>query len=142
MKSLKHFLHGNRRELITIKPDATVFEGLTLMMQHNISAILIVENDNLKGIFTERDYARKIALQGKTSKEVILHEVMTTDLITVSPEDSIENCMQIMTNKHIRHLPIVENQQLQGIISIGDLVKLVIEDQKQTIVELESYIRG
>ncbi|RRN77614.1 CBS domain-containing protein [Pseudoxanthomonas sp. SGD-10] len=142
MKSLKQFLGAHRRELITIDQNATVFEGLTSMMQHNISAILVVEDSNLKGIFTERDYARKIALQGKTSKEVRLHEVMTTNLITVSPEDSIESCMEIMTNNHIRHLPIMENQQLKGIISIGDIVKLVIEDQKQTIVELESYIRS
>src|SRR5690606_5798807 len=125
MKPLRHLLLHKNQHLITIGKDATVYEALKLLMEHNISAILVADGANLSGIFTERDYARKIALQRKTSKEVKLSEVMTTNLITVSPDNSVESCMQIMTNTHIRHLPVMENQQLIGIISIGDFVKFV-----------------
>jgi CBS domain-containing protein len=142
MKPLSQILKNKTNQLINIHPEATVYDALNKMMEHNISAILILKDNQLKGIFTERDYARKIVLQGKSSKEIKLEEVMTANLITVRPDDSVDSCMEIMTEKHIRHLPVVNNNELVGMISIGDLVKFVIEDQKQTIENLESYIRS
>ena len=141
MKSVRKILNQKTNHLIKLNPDATVFEALQLMMDHNISAVLIAD-DQLQGIFTERDYARKVVLQGKSSKEVKLKEVMTANLVTISPQDSVEYCMQIMTDKHIRHLPVLEFGNLVGMISIGDVVKCVIDDQKQTIHALESYIKS
>jgi CBS domain-containing protein len=141
MKSVRKILNQKNNHLIKLSPNATVFEALQLMMDHNISAVLIAD-ENLEGIFTERDYARKVVLQGKSSKEVKLKEVMTANLITISPQDSVEYCMQVMTDRHIRHLPVLEFGNLVGMISIGDVVKFVIEDQKQTIQDLESYIKS
>lgn len=141
MKSVRKILNQKNNHLIKLRPNATVFEALQLMMDHNISAVLIAD-ENLEGIFTERDYARKVVLQGKSSKEVKLKEVMTANLVTISPQDSVEYCMQVMTDRHIRHLPVLEFGNLVGMISIGDVVKFVIEDQKQTIQDLESYIKS
>ncbi|MRX47869.1 CBS domain-containing protein [Pedobacter puniceum] len=141
MKSVRKILNQKNNHLIKLSPNATVFEALQLMMDHNISAVLIAD-ENLEGIFTERDYARKVVLQGKSSKEVKLKEVMTANLVTISPQDSVEYCMQVMTDRHIRHLPVLEFGNLVGMISIGDVVKFVIEDQKQTIQDLESYIKS
>ncbi|KHJ38186.1 hypoxic response protein 1 [Pedobacter glucosidilyticus] len=141
MKSVRKILNQKNNHLIKLSPNATVFEALQLMMDHNISAVLIAD-ENLEGIFTERDYARKVVLQGKSSKEVKLKEVMTANLVTISPQDSVEYCMQIMTDRHIRHLPVLEFENLVGMVSIGDVVKFVIEDQKQTIQDLESYIKS
>lgn len=142
MKAVSQILKQKDNLLITIHKQATVYEALQLMMDHNISAILVTENEDLQGIFTERDYARKVVLQGKSSKEIKIEEVMTSSLIVISPNDSIDSCMQIMTDKHIRHLPVVEANQIKGMVSIGDVVKFVIEDQKQTIKNLESYIQS
>lgn len=142
MKAVNQILKQKDNFLITIHKQATVFEALQLMMDHNISAILVTENEDLQGIFTERDYARKVVLQGKSSKEIKIEEVMTSSLIVIKPTDSIDSCMQIMTDKHIRHLPVVESNQIKGMVSIGDVVKFVIEDQKQTIKNLESYIQS
>lgn len=141
MKSVRKILNQKNNHLIKLSPNATVFEALQLMMDHNISAVLIAD-ENLEGIFTERDYARKVVLQGKSSKEVKLKEVMTANLVTISPQDSVEYCMQVMTERHIRHLPVLEFGNLVGMVSIGDVVKFVIEDQKQTIQDLESYIKS
>lgn len=142
MTTIRQILSLKNNRLITIKPDAFVYEALEIMNQHNISAILITENDVLKGIFTERDYARKVVLKGKSSKEVLINSVMTPSPIVITPDQSLEHCMQVMTDKHIRHLPVVENNQLSAIISIGDVVKFIIEDQKQTIQNLENYINS
>lgn len=142
MKNLTQILQNKSNEIIKIDSESTVYEALTLMTEHNVSAILIADHNNLSGIFTERDYARKVVLKGKSSKEVKLREVMTPSPIVVNPDDSVDSCMQIMTEKHIRHLPVVESGNLIGMISIGDLVKFVIEDQKQTIIDLESYIKS
>jgi len=142
MKTVSHILKQKANLLITIHKEAKVFKALQLMMNHNISAILVTNQEDLQGIFTERDYARKVVLQGKSSKEITIQEVMTASLLTVSPEDSIDSCMQIMTDKHIRHLPVLKSGKLAGMVSIGDVVKFVIEDQKQTIKNLESYIQS
>lgn len=142
MIKVHQILKHKESRLITIDTEATVYEALELMMQYNISAILIVDNNALKGIFTERDYARKVVLKGKSSKEVHIKDVMTPSPIVISPQDSLDHCMELMTDKHIRHLPVMENHQLAGMISIGDVVKYIIEDQKQIIKNLESYINS
>ena len=142
MKKLTQILQNKSSHIIKIDGESTVYQALTVMTEHNVSAILIVDNNNLTGIFTERDYARKVVLKGKSSKEIKLKEVMTPSPIVVNPDDSVDSCMEIMTEKHIRHLPVVASGNLIGMISIGDLVKFVIEDQKQTIIDLESYIKS
>lgn len=140
MKTVQQILDAKPSQIFSVAEDSSVLSGLQFMMEKNISALLIVHDHVLTGIFTERDYARKIVLHGKSSAETLISEVMTADPITVLPTDSIELCMQIMTDKHIRHLPIMRAGQLLGMVSIGDVVKFIIADQKQTISQLESYI--
>ena len=139
---VQQILKQKESRLITIKSDAMVYDALEIMNNFNISAILITNGNDLEGIFTERDYARKVVLKGKASKEVKIADVMTPSPISISPNDSLETCMKIMTEKHIRHLPVKENGILSGMISIGDVVKSIIEDQKQTIQNLENYINS
>ncbi len=140
MKTIKNIIQTKSNSIYAVTPQTSVLDALQVMMDKNISALLVMEGPELKGIFTERDYARKIILQGKASKETSIQEVMTINLETVKLNASIEHCMKIMTERHIRHLPIVEDGIVVGIISIGDLVKFVIEDQKQTIEQLQTYI--
>lgn len=142
MKSVKHLLATKQGIIFSVKKGTSVLDGLQLMMEENISALLIVEDDIMLGIFTERDYARKIILQGRSSKDTPISEVMTTDVITLKLSDGIDHCMQVMTKQHIRHLPVLEDNKVIGMISIGDLVKFVIEEQKKTIEHLESYINS
>ncbi|HLT87455.1 MAG TPA: CBS domain-containing protein [Sphingobacterium sp.] len=140
MKTVKHILQGKSPLVHAVGQNTSVLDALQIMMEKNISALLIIENEKLLGIFTERDYARKIILHGKSSKDTPIHLVMTHDPRTITTEEKIESCMELMTNNHFRHLPVVENDVVIGIISIGDLVKYIIEDQKQTIDQLQSYI--
>lgn len=140
MKCVKHILQNKLNAIYSVSAETSVLDALQVMMDKNISALLVMEGLDLKGIFTERDYARKIILQGKSSKETLISEVMTAQLETVNMNSTVDQCMQIMTARHIRHLPIVEDGKVCGMISIGDLVKFVIEDQKQTIEQLQSYI--
>ena len=126
----------------TITPDITVYEALEVMVEKNVSALVVMENERLAGIFTERDYARKVVLKGKTSKDTLIKEIMTEDLITVTPDNSIDSCMRLMTNRLIRHLPVVVEDRLVGIISIGDVVKYIIDEQKFIIENMEHYITG
>lgn len=140
MKCVKHIVQNKSNAIYSVNPDTSVLDALQVMMDKNISALLVMEGPELMGIFTERDYARKIILVGKSSKETPIADVMTSRLETVDMKTSIDQCMQIMTTKHIRHLPIVEDAKVAGMISIGDLVKFVIEDQKQTIEQLQTYI--
>ena len=140
MKTVKNILQNKSCSIYSVSPTTSVLDALQLMMDKNISALLVMEGSHLKGIFTERDYARKIILLGKSSVTTLIEDVMTSDLEIINMNSSIEDCMQIMTNKHIRHLPIVEDGKVAGMISIGDLVKFVIEDQKQTIEQLQNYI--
>ncbi|RZK80490.1 MAG: CBS domain-containing protein [Pedobacter sp.] len=142
MKTVQQILNAKPLQIFSVTEDSSVLSGLQLMMELNVSALLIVQSDLLKGIFTERDYARKIILHGKSSAETNIAEVMTPNPITVLPNDSIDLCMQIMTDKHIRHLPVMANGELLGMVSIGDVVKFIIADQKQTISQLESYINS
>lgn len=142
MKTVKYILENKTNAIVSVSPSDSVFEALRLMMEKNISALLVIEQEVLLGIFTERDYARKIILKGRSSKDTAIQEVMSPEPHTVETDQSIEHCMQLMTNRHFRHLPVVDNGRLVGIISIGDLVKYIIEDQKQTISQLESYINS
>lgn len=142
MKSVKAILSQKGHAVFTVDPATVVFDGLKTMMEKNISALLIAENEQLIGIFTERDYARKLVLQGKSSKDTDVRSIMTANPITVTSLDSVDTCMKIMTEKHIRHLPVVDDGKLNGMISIGDVVKSVINDQKETIQQLETYINS
>jgi CBS domain-containing protein len=140
MKTVNNIIQNNFKSIFSVSPETSVLDALKVMMDKNISALLVIDGSKLKGIFTERDYARKIILLGKSSKATKIEEVMTEKLVTIELSTSIDRCMQIMTERRIRHLPIIENGLVIGIISIGDLVKFVIEDQKQTIEQLQSYI--
>lgn len=142
MKTVKHILKNKPAVVYSVSQEASVFEALNMMMEKNISALLIVDDGSLQGIFTERDYARKIILQGRSSKETRIHEVMTKHPHTITQDEAIDRCMQLMTNNHFRHLPVMENDTVIGMLSIGDLVKHIIEDQQQTINQLESYINS
>lgn len=128
--------------IYSVTPDTTVFKALEVMAEKNVNALLVMEDDKLAGIFTEKDYARKVVLKGKTSKSMLIKELMTTKLITVTPETSIDECMQLMTNKFIRHLPVISYNKVTGVISIGDVVKYIIDEQKFIIENLEHYITG
>lgn len=142
MKTVKHILRHKGNAVHAVSPELSVFDALKIMMEKNISALLVIQDDVLKGIFTERDYARKVILQGRSSKETRMGDIMTPNPYTITPGESVDNCMQTMTDRHFRHLPVVESGKVVGIISIGDLVKHIIEMQKQTINELESYINS
>lgn len=142
MGAVNSILQAKGHTVFSISPDTLVYNALEIMVEKNVSALLITENDKLAGIFTERDYARKVILKGKASKETKIGEIMTRDLITVASETSIDACMRLMSGKHIRHLPVVDNGQLAGIISIGDVVKYIIEEQKFIIENMEHYITG
>ncbi|WP_316824559.1 CBS domain-containing protein [Pedobacter miscanthi] len=142
MKSVKHLLDTKQAIIISVSEHISVLDALKVMTEKNISAVLVMEDGQLRGIFTERDYARKIILQGKSSKDTLIKEAMTANPISIKLSDSIDLCMELMTDKHIRHLPIVESGEVKGMVSIGDVVKFIIADQKQTISQLESYISG
>jgi CBS domain-containing protein len=142
MGNVRDILKAKDHPIITITPHITVYEALKLMVDNNIGALLVTDDSKLVGIFTERDYARKVILLGKTSKDTLISEIMSQNLITVSPENTMDDCMQLMTNKFIRHLPVLENNELIGIVSIGDVVKYIINEQKFIIEHLEHYIKG
>ncbi len=142
MVSVRQILRSKGNQVWSTHPEATVYEALQLMAEKDVGALLVLEDEAICGIFSERDYARKIILRGKSSKEARVREIMTPDVVTISPDESITACMTLMTEKHIRHLPVVENNRIVGIISIGDVVKAIISDQQFTIEQLESYISG
>ncbi len=142
MTRIEDFLKLNKnRQIWTISKDQSVRQALVLMSEKNIGAIIIVDNNDFPiGIFSERDYARKIILKGKSSKDTLLDEVMTKELITVTRDYKIDQCMEIMTEKKIRHLPVLENKKIVGIISIGDVLKIMIKEQKELIDHLQKFI--
>ena len=142
MTRLEDFLELNKdREICSISKDQSVRQALILMSEKNIGAIIIVDNNDFPiGIFSERDYARKIILKGKNSKDTLLEEVMTKELITVTRDYKIDQCMEIMIEKRIRHLPVLENKKIIGIISIGDVLKIMIKEQKELIDHLKKFI--
>jgi CBS domain-containing protein len=140
--TVNQILSKKGKEVYSVLPTITVYEALVSMSEKNIGAILVIENDVLKGILSERDYARKIALKDKSSKETLVHEIMAENVITVKPTDDLDYCMELMYTKKIRHLPVLENETIIGIVSIGDVVKSIIDLQKDTIQYLDSYISG
>lgn len=142
MKTVGALLLGKSRALCTIGPDARVLDALKLMADKNIGALPVVENDKLIGVVSERDYARKVILKGKSSHDTPVREIMTERAVCVQPHNSIEECMALMTEKHVRHLPVIEKERLLGILSIGDLVKETISEQQFVIKQLESYIHS
>jgi CBS domain-containing protein len=125
-----------------VQPTNTVLEALGVMAEHDIGAVLVLDGDRLVGVFTERDYARKVVLAGRSSKDSQVREIMTSQVICVTPDRSIDECMALMTNKRLRHLPVLDHKRVVGIVSIGDLVKATIDDQQFTITQLQSYIAG
>ncbi|HYC43870.1 MAG TPA: CBS domain-containing protein [Burkholderiales bacterium] len=142
MKSLKQLLAAKGSEVYSIRPDAKVIEALQVMAQRDIGALIVMENDRIVGILSERDYARKVILHGRSSQDVPVRDIMTPGVITVSPERTVEECMALVTKQRVRHLPVCEGDRLIGLVSIGDLVKEVIAEQEQTIKQLESYIHS
>ena len=142
MQYVKQLLEQKGRNLITIDPDSSVFEAIKVMADNHIGALPVMQNDNLVGIITERDYARSVILKGKSSKVTPVKDIMTTNVLCAKPEQSIEECMALVTDKRVRHLPVVNNDKIIGIISIGDLVKSIISEQKFMIEQLEHYISG
>lgn len=127
-------------DVCTISPDATVFDAIKVFAEQNLGALIVTEQGFLRGLITERDYARKVILQGRSSKETTVKDIMTENIIYVSPTDTVNACMEVMLNKYIRHLPVVDDGKLIGIISMGDVVKCVLAEQNQTIDNLVEYI--
>jgi len=142
MRSVKDILQEKGTQVYSISPDAKVYEALQMMADNNVGALMVMEGDTVAGLISERDYARKIVLKGKFSKDVPVREIMTADVIGISPDVDVEECMELMTDKRIRHLPVFKHDRLIGIISIGDIVKAIIEHKEEIIEQLESYIKG
>lgn len=142
MKSLKQLLSAKGGQVYSIGPDAKVIEALQIMAHRDIGALVVLEGAEIAGILSERDYARKVILRGKSSQDVPVREIMTSEVVTVDPSRTIEECMALVTQRRVRHLPVIEDGMLAGLVSIGDLVKEVIADQEQTIRQLESYIHS
>jgi CBS domain-containing protein len=138
--TVNQILAKKGKEVYSVPSTITVYEALGVMSEKNIGAILIIEDTVLKGILSERDYARKIALKAKSSKKTFVHEIMEENVVTVKPSDNLDYCMELMDAKRVRHLPVIENELIIGIISISDVVKSIIEIQKETIKHLDSYI--
>ena len=142
MKTVKQLLEGKGREVHTIGPDARVIDALKLMAEKDVGALIVIDDGRISGVISERDYARKVILHGKSSHEIAVREIMTGKVVTVQPRHTVEECMALMTSKRIRHLPVIEGERLAGVLSIGDLVKEVIAEQEATIRQLESYIHS
>jgi CBS domain-containing protein len=142
MKLVKHLLDAKGRQIISIAPDSSVFEAIKIMADRAVGSLLVMNDENLLGIVTERDYARKVILKGRSSDNCKVSEIMSTDVVTASIDQTVSDCMETMTERRIRHLPVVEGRRVIGLISIGDLVQAIISDQRAEIEHLESYISG
>ena len=142
MKSVSDILDAKGREIWAVKPDDTVFESLQLMAEKEVGALLVMDGDRLVGIVTERDYARKVILEGKSSKGSSVAEIMTKQVLCVAPERTVEECMALMTDKRARHLPVLDHKRVIGIVSIGDLVQAILSEQQILIDQLQHYISG
>ena len=142
MYTVRQILQKKGNQVWTVAPQTTVYQALELMAKHNIGSLIVTANDQIQGIFSERDYARKVILVGRSSKTSTVGDLMTKDVLYVQPDDTIEDCMGLMTTKRCRHLPVLADGKLTGVISIGDVVKAIIDDREITIRELERYITG
>jgi CBS domain-containing protein len=142
MATVRDLLRNKGFEVYSVEPEATVYDALTLMAEKNIGAVLVMERDKLVGILSERDYARKVVLHGKTPVDTPAREIMTERVICIPPQETVEECMALMTEKKVRHLPVLEDDQLIGVISIGDVVKSTIAQKEFIIEQLEHYITG
>jgi CBS domain-containing protein len=142
MKKVGDMLPVHSTAVFGVSPEDSVYAALVLMADKNVGALVVTKEDNLVGIISERDYARKVVLQGKSSRETFVRETMTSEPISVTPEQSIEECMEIMNNRHIRHLPVLAKGKLIGMITIRDTIKAVISEKEHTISQLENYIKG
>ena len=142
MKLASDILRSKGQEIWVVKPDDTVFDSLRRMAQKEVGALLVMDGDKLVGIVTERDYARKVILEGKSSKDSAVSEIMTRRVLCVSPDRTIDECMALMTDKRVRHLPVLDHKKVVGVLSIGDLVKAMISEQQVLIDQLQHYIAG
>ena len=142
MKTIKEILQSKPLGVLSISPEASVLDALRLMAEKEVGALVVLESERLAGIFSERDYARKVILHGKSSKDTSVREIMTSKVVYVRPEQSVEECMALMTDKRIRHLPVLQENRVIGVISIGDVVKEVISEQRFVIEQLEQYIHS
>ena len=140
MRTVRQLLETKSPEVHSIGPDAPVIDAIRLMAERRIGALLVMDGPRLAGILSERDYARKVVLQGRSSKDTPVRDIMTTQVVSVGPHDTTDQCMQLMTDSRIRHLPVVEREEVIGVVSIGDLVKAVIESQRQELDHLQRYI--
>ena len=140
--TIESILNQKSGEIWSVSPDATVYDAVALMAEKNVGALVVMKQGKLVGIVSERDYTRKVMLRGKRSRETAVHEIMSTQVTTVHPKESVDDCLRFMTDKRVRHLPVVADGELRGVISIGDLVKHVISVQSATLDHLERYISG
>jgi CBS domain-containing protein len=141
MSTVRQVLAGKSAALYAVAPEVAVLEAIRAMAEHRVGALLVMQGVELIGVVSERDYARKVILLGRSSSDTPVRTIMSSPVITVSPDDSVSHCMQLMTERHVRHLPAVENGRVVGMVSIGDLVKAVIAEQRAQIEQLENYIR-
>ena len=142
MKTVRQVLETKGSTVYSVAPESLVYDALLIMAEHHIGALVVMQRDKMVGVFSERDYAREVVIKGKTSKTTTVGDIMSAQLITVSPDDTVDHCMNLMSGKRIRHLPVLEGDTLLGLLSIGDLVKETIAYQEFLIKQLESYIQG
>jgi CBS domain-containing protein len=142
MTTLSLLLGSKGRDVYSVAPGASVLDAVRMMAERHVGALLVIENGRLTGIVSERDYARKVVLNGRASNTTAVREIMSSPVVTIAPEKTIDDAMRLMTERRIRHLPVVQGETLLGVVSIGDLVKSVIEEQRHTIEDLRSYIQG
>ena len=142
MTMLSQLLQSKGREVYSIAPGASVLDAVRLMAERHIGALLVIEEGRLEGIVSERDYARKVVLNGRSSTTTAVREIMSAPVVTIGPDQTVDDAMRLMTSRRIRHLPVTQGRELLGVVSIGDLVKSVIEEQRHTIEDLRSYIQG
>ena len=140
--TIETILHNKTGAIWSVSPDATVYDAIAMMADKNVGALLVMDEDKLVGIISERDYSRKVMLKGKTSRNSYVREIMTTELTTTHPRETVQECLRFMTDKRIRHLPVMADGKLRGVVSIGDLVKQVISAQSATLEQLKDYISG
>lgn len=142
MKLVKHLLDSKGRHVVSVAPGTSVLDAIKIMADKTVGSLLVLDDDEICGIVTERDYARKVIIKGRASESTLVSEIMTSDVLTTSSGETVNSCMELMSEKRIRHLPVVEDNRVIGMISIGDLVQAIISDQQEEIEHLEQYISG